>query len=235
MYVLVPDRSRRVNARATEEEDRVTTRADIPRLAGSLGVLGTVLEANGQRAWDVTQGWQFGPRKAPSRGETGGGGGEAAAEDRKAEQKMRQRAAEHHAELRTDLAALDALVQSLLRRIDIAVPPNPEDVKNRRTGDFEPWTEAEIVLAGWCATCWLSCQAFSPIPTDRNGHKRYRSSCGWCGSFKSAHGIDPPKELVAKHNEGRNITEAEVADAVKKARGTKSKKGKRRKKGRVAA
>jgi hypothetical protein len=209
----------------------LTTRADIPRLAASLAVLGTTLEHHGQTAWDVTAGWQHGPRKAPSRGERGGGTGDSNAPDRAAEAKMRARAAEHHRELRQDLATLDALVQSVLRRIDIACPPNPEEVKNRATGDLEPWTEAEIVVAGWCATCWRACQAWSPIPTDRNGIRRWKDRCGWCGPFRAAHGIDPPKELVVKHHEGRNLSAQEVDDAVRraKAEATPRRKGKRRK------
>lgn len=211
----------------------MTARSDLPRLGASLGLLGTLVERDGQTAYDRMAGWEFGPRKAPQSGETGGGGGEAAAEDRKDEAAQRRRAAIHFREFRADLAELDRLVQRTLRRIDIACPPLEEEYKNRRTGELDPWSEAEIVAAGWCRTCWLADQTWTVIPLDRKGFKRYRDACSFCGAFRAAHGIDPPKELLVKHNQGRNLSEAEVNEAVKRAK--KSKKGKRGKKGKVAA
>lgn len=254
----------------------MTSRSDLPRLGASLGLLGTVLERDGQLAWDRMHGWTFGPRKAPAvAGDdvcTCGHSVEshvdghdvcsfstddlnertpdgmpmllcscvrftaaprgAQSEDRATEEKQRARAAEHFGEYLADLAAVDELVQRLLRKIDIAVPPNPEEVKNRRTGEFEPWTPAEIVAAGWCSNCWLACQAWSPIPTDKRGYKRWKDRCGWCGPFRASHGIDAPKELVVKHHDGRNLSAAEVEEAVEKAKQSQAPKGK--KKGRKA-
>lgn len=250
----------------------MTSRADIPRLAGSLGVLGTVLEQHGQQAFDVMAGWTPGPTKAPAQAPDDvckcghsieshiDGGGlctyelvdedwvcsctvfaaapqGSASEDRKDEAIQRSLAAKRFQQYRVRLSELDALVQGLLRDVDIACPPNPEEMKNRATGDFEPWTEAEIVLAGWCATCWNACQAWSPIPTDSKGFKRWHDRCGWCGSFRATHGIDPPKELLVKHNEGRNLSAGEVDEAVKKAKAAASpkKKGRKGKRQKAAA
>lgn len=42
------------------------TRSDLPRLGASLGVLGTLLEMEGQDAWDKFAGWTEGPRSAPA-------------------------------------------------------------------------------------------------------------------------------------------------------------------------
>lgn len=220
----------------------MTSRSDLPRLGASLGLLGTILERDGQTAWDRMFGWTFGPRKAPQRGEVGGGAGEAGALDRAEEQKQRARAAKHFEEFRADLNTVDELVQTLLRRIDVAVPPNPEDQKNRRTGDYEPWTAAEVSAAGWCVPCWQADQTFTPIPLDRKGYKRWKEACGFCGPFLSAHGIYPPAELLSLHHEGRNLSQQVVEEAVSKAKAKqqqtqskgKSKKAKR-KKGKVAA
>ena len=161
----------------------------------------------------------------------------APSEDRKTEQKQRARAAEHFDEWMADLNALDDLAQRLLRKIDIAVPPNPEEVKNRRTGEFEPWTPAEVVAAGWCAPCWSADQTFTAIPLDRKGHKRYRDACGFCGPFRAAHGIDPPAELLELRHAGRNLSQQVVDDAVSRAKAKQQPKGKKgkRKKGKVAA
>lgn len=257
----------------------MTSRSDLPRLGASLGVLGTILERDGQTAWDRMFGWQFGPRKAPGLasddvcrcghsieshidghdvcaftaedegGSVRGCGCDgfvaapqgAPSEDQATEQKQRQRAAEHFAELRSDLDAIDDLVQRLLRKIDIAVPPNPEEVKNRRTGEFEPWTPAEVELAGWCSSCWRHEQTFTAIYVDPKGMRRWKGSCSWCGPIRSQHKIDPPLELLARHLAGKNIPPEEFEAAMVKAKQSqqapskgKSKKAKR-KKSKVAA
>lgn len=46
----------------------MTTRADLPRLAASLSVLGTELESKGQTAWDRLAGWERGPSRPPAEG-----------------------------------------------------------------------------------------------------------------------------------------------------------------------
>ena len=215
----------------------MTTRADLPRLAGSLGVLGTVLEANGQTAWDTMTGWEDGPRKAPVAGERGGGlpEGSSEAEDRKDEAAQRRRAAKHHREFRADLDELDALVQRLLRKVDVACPPNPAELKNRATGDFEqPWTPAEVELADYCSSCWRHEQTFTRIYVDPRGMRRWKGSCSWCGPIRSQYKIDPPLELVAKHLAGRNISQAEFDEVMGRALAAAApkpkRKGKRRKK-----
>lgn len=207
----------------------MTSRSDLPRLGASLSLLGTLLERDGQTAWDRMSGWREGPRKAPQRGEVGGGGGEAGAEDRKLEAIQRARAARHFDEWRADLDTIDDLVQSLLRRIDVACPPHPDEVKNRRTGDLDPVTAADVAAAGWCASCWRNDQQMVPIEKDRHSMRFYRDYCRWCGGFKAQHKIEPPVALLELRHAGRRITEADVAKAMKDAKPRKGKKSKKQK------
>ena len=243
----------------------MTIRSDIPRLGASLGVLGTILEHRGIEADLRMEGWQLGPRKAPAAAtddvcscghsvESHDGiclivgderpcwctGFTAAPKgtqvvDRQTEEKQRARAAEHFQEHRADLAALDALVQRITRRMDIACPPNPEEMKNRRTGEYEPWTPAEVELAGWCSSCWRHEQTFTPIYVDPKGMRRWKGSCSWCGPIRAQHKIDPPLSLLEKHLEGRNISAQEYDEAIEKAKPQPAKSKKKGKKGRKAA
>lgn len=211
----------------------MTSRSDLPRLGASLGVLGTILEAEGQRAWDTMDGWQHGPRRAPEPGVRGGGGGEAGAEDRKDEAIQRARAARHFQQFRTDLNQLDELVQTILRRIDVALPSNPEDVKNRRTGDLDPITAADVAAAGWCASCWRNDQQMVPIEVHKKtGLRYYTSMCKWCGEFTSTWKTEPPLEILKLRHAGRRISveaaEAAVKAAIKAAPKPKTKKQKRK-------
>lgn len=194
----------------------MTSRNDLPRLGASLGVLGTILERDGQTAWDRMDGWQHGPRKAPEIGVRGGGGGEAGAEDRKDEAIQRAMAARHFQAFRGDLNQIDELVQSILRRIDVACPPNPEDVKNRRTGDLDPVTSADVAVAGWCASCWRNDQQMVVIEVHkRSGLRYFRDYCRWCGGVKSTYGIEPPLEMLKLHHAGRRINVTDLEAAVK--------------------
>ena len=214
------------------------SRSDQPRLGASCGVLGTVLEARGETAWDVMSGWEFGPRKAPQTGERGGGGGEAGQEDRKDEAIQRARAARHFREHRADLTALDELVQRILRRIDVACPPNPEEVKNR-SGDLDPVTPADVAIAGYCSSCWRNDQQMVLIEVNKHSLRYYRDYCRWCGSLKATYGIEPPLEMLKLHHAGRRISEKDMEAAVKAAVDAqpKSKKSKRqaKRKGKQAA
>lgn len=214
----------------------MTSRADLPRLAGSLGVLGTVLEQHGQTAFDRMDGWQHGPRKAPERGERGGGGGEAGQEDRKDEAIQRALAAKRFQQYRLRLGQLDTLVQDILRDVDIACPPNPEEMKNRHTGEYEPWTPAEVELAGWCSSCWRHEQTFTAIYTDPKGMRRWKGSCSWCGPIRSQHKIDPPMDLLVKHLANKNIAPEEYEAAITKAKqiAQPKKKGRKGKKAKAA-
>lgn len=214
----------------------MTTRSDLPRLGASLGVLGTLLEHKGQDVWDRLDGWQFGPRKAPQAGERGGGGGESGQEDRKDEAIQRARAARHFQEFRTDLAALDKLAQTLLRRIDVACPPHPDEVKNRKTNDLDPVTPADVAAAGWCASCWRNDQQMVAIEVHRRTSLRYfRDYCRWCGGVKSTYGIEPPLEILKLHHAGRRINVADLEAAVKAVIDSQPKSKKAKRKGKKAA
>lgn len=210
----------------------MTARADLPRLGASLGVLGTLLERDGQTAWDRMDGWQHGPRKAPQTGERGGGGGEAGAEDRKDEAIQRARAARHFQEFRADLAALDRLVTSLLRRIDVACPPNPAEMKNR-TGELEPVTPADVAAAGWCSSCWRNDQQMVVREKAKKSGLYYSPTlCRWCMDVKRTYGVEPPLEMLKLHHAGRRISVAAMEEAIAaiqpKKKSKKARKGKRK-------
>lgn len=213
----------------------MTSRSDLPRLGAALGTLGTLLEdpSRGQAAYDRMQGWQHGPRSAPKAGERGGGGGEAAAEDRKAEEKQRQRAAEHFAEFRADLDALERLTYAVLRRVDVACPPNLSELKNRRTEDLDPMTPADAAVAGWCASCWRNDQQMVPIETNKKTGLRYHTSmCRWCGGVCSTYKVDmPPLEIVKLRHAGHRISVSQMEEAIAKATKAKQSKGKTKGKG----
>lgn len=211
----------------------MTTRADLPRLGASLGLVGTLLEHQGQLAWDTMDGWQTGPRKAPEQGIRGGGAGEAGAEDRKDEAMQRIRAARRFQAFRVRLAEIDSLAQELIRDVDIACPPHPATLRNAATDNLDPITAAEAAIDGWCSSCWRNDQQHVPIEVERKTGLRYhRDLCRWCGSFKAKYKIDPPLILLKLRHAGSSITEGDITEAIKAAK--PAKKGKRRK-GKVAA
>ncbi len=207
----------------------MTSRSDLPRLAASLGVLGTVLEHQGQLAWDRMDGWTHGPRKAPQAGERGGGGGEAGQEDRKDESIQRARAARHFQEHQADLKLLDELTQRVLRRIDVACPPNTEEVKNRRTGDLDPVTPADVAAAGYCRSCWRNDQQMVVREKSKSGLYVSATLCRWCLDVKRTYGIEPPLDVLKLHHAGRRISVTAMEEAVTAATPKPSAKGKKRK------
>ncbi len=212
----------------------MTSRADLPRLGASLGVLGTLVES--QQAWDTSWGWAYGPRPAPARGERGGGGTEVDVEDRKAEEKARGRAAQIHDEYRAWCAEMDALTQRGLRLHDVIQPPHPAALRNR-SGDLDPITAADAAAAGWCKSCWRNDQQMVPTtPPEGSGRlKRYRDYCRWCGDFHGQHKIEPPIELLRIRHAGGRISEQDVDKAIKAALQAAKPKKTKRKKGKVAA
>jgi hypothetical protein len=265
----------------------MTTKNDIKRIAGSLAVLGTELEQKGKTAWEVLEGWEQGPRRAP-RDERDGevcechhtaathyldrgpcsatvsivdeetattwvtegctcGGFKAAQSDPAAEDRSQQlaearRAARHHALYREDLDIIDAAAQRIFRRLDMACPPDMEELRNRRTGEFDPETATDAMQAGWCPNCWQVDQAHVPLTVNTKGFKYYSDRCRPCGDFRTEYGIDKPREIVAGHlaSPPRRFTSAEFETIIARAKAAaappkKGKKGKRSKKGRVAA
>lgn len=212
----------------------MTSKTDLRRLGSSLGVLGTLLEDKGEQAWNTMDGWQHGPRKAPQSGERGGGGGDADLEDRKFESIQRARAARHFTEFRTDLDQLDTLVQSIIRRMDVACPPNIAEITNRKTGELDPVTPGDVAAAGWCASCWRNDQQMVVREKQKKSGLYYSSTlCRWCLNVKRTYGIEPPVEMLKLHHAGRRISvqamEEAIAAALPKAKGKKQKKGKRAK------
>lgn len=216
----------------------MTTRSDLQRLAASLGVLGTELESKGLTAWDRLEGWEPGPATPPATGVRGGGGGDAAAEDRKAEMRSARRAGQQLEEWRVDLTELDQLVQRINRRLDMACPPDVSELRNRRTGDFDPETATDMLAAGWCPNCWLAGLGSVPLsPAEGKGQvRRYSDRCRPCGDFRKAHGgLDKPKALVVAHAEGKRMKPDEVERIIAAARAAAHPKRKSKKKGKRAA
>jgi hypothetical protein len=211
----------------------VSVRNDIRRIAGSLGVLGTELEQKGVTALDVLAGWEAGPTRPPTSFDFHDEDeADPAAEDRRQERNSASRAGVHRTEFESDLRALDRLVQSINRRMDMACPPDMSELRNRRTGEFDPETAADALAAGWCPNCWQVDQAHVPLTKNRSGIRYYSDRCRPCGDFRKEHGIDKPRPIVAAHLEGRRLSPQEVDSAVAAARAAlapaKKRKGKKK-------
>ncbi len=209
----------------------MTSRADLPRLAASLGVLGTELESKGHDVWDRLGGWQPGPQPAPSTGVRGGGGSETAAEDRRAEAAQARRAGKHLEEFRMDLAALDMLVQSLNKRIDLACPPDITELRNRRTGEMEfVETAGDIAAAGYCTSCWRNDKQLVVREKAKKSGLYYSPTlCRWCADVKRTYNVEPPLEVLKLHHAGRRISVQAMTEAIEAATPKKNKSKKKRK------
>lgn len=209
----------------------MTKRTDLQRIFAFLAVLGTEGEAKGYLAWDAMAGWKPGPQPAPSSGVRGGGGSETQAEDRRAEAAQARSAAKRFEEFRAHLAALEKYAREVMRDIDIACPPDLEELKSRRTGTYEADTAADVAADGWCASCWRNDQQMVRREKDRRDMYFYKSYCRWCGLFKAKHGIEPPLPLLEARHAGHSISLEEVEKAIKAAtpKGKKKTKGRRKK------
>lgn len=218
----------------------MTSRSDLRRLAASLSVLGTELEAKGTDAWDRLEGWEQGPNGDPMAWTRGGGGTEQDAQDRRDEARQARRASQQFEEWRSDLESLDKTAQRVFRRLDMACPPDVSELRNRRTGEFDPETATDMLAAGWCPNCWAAGVGSVPLsPVEGKGQvRRYTDRCRPCGDFRKAEGIDKPKAIVVAHAEGRRLSVDEVnrlVEVAKAAAAPPKKKGKRKKGRRTAA
>lgn len=209
----------------------MSTRSDLVRLAARAGLFGTEFEMKGELMLSRLQGWTQGPTKAAATGERGGGGTEVDADDRRDEQRQARRASVHYEEQLADQRLLDEVFDRMFRRMDMAVPPEVEQLRNRRTGEFEPETATDALAAGNCPNCWIA--GFRDIELSRVEGKgqvrRYADRCRPCGDFRHAEGIDRPKELVkAYHSIPRvNLSPDEVQRIVNAARAAANPKGKK--------
>lgn len=158
--------------------------------------------------------------------------------DRRGELREGARAALRHAELKGLLRVLDAVVQRTFRILDAACPPSMDEVRNRRTGEFDPETALDVLASGHCPNCWMATGEFIPITTDGKGVPYYKDRCFSCGRFRFEEGVDKPLEVVRAHSEGRRLKPAELDSLIAKAKAAAGPaKGKKRKgkKGRRAA
>lgn len=211
----------------------MNVRSDMPRLAASLGVLGTELEQKGVPALDALYGWKQGPSKVASPGERGGGGSEVAAEDRRAERAEARRAAVHHDEFVADLVLLNAVVQRINRRMDLACPPDMSEVKNRKTGEIAPETAGDIAAAGYCVSCWRNDKQMV-VREKSKGIFVSATLCRWCMDVKRTYDVEPPLEVLKLHHAGRRISVQVMEAAIAKVKPPPKGKGKKRRKGKAA-
>lgn len=209
----------------------MTTRADLPRLFASLSVLGTEGEMKGQLAWDRFSGWEPGPQGPPQSGIRGGGGSEAAAEDRRQERAEARRAGEKQEAYRAALTRLDTAVQEVNHLLDMACPPDVSELRNRRTGEFEPETAGDIAASGYCVSCWRNDKQMVVREKAKKSGLYYSPTlCRWCMDVKRTYGVEPPLEMLKLHHAGRRISVSLMEEAVASER----RPGKKRRKGTAA-
>lgn len=152
------------------------------------------------------------------------------AEDRRDEAKAAARSAELHAEyVAAARDAIDALVRwhALHRTI---VPPDPAKAKQ----SYE--IADEVAADGLCRNCWRNDQQQVVATIDRRtGKPIFPGLCEWCGRMRNLHGFLPDLQVLQKRHAGRHVTKADWAEAAKRNEATRPAKGKKKRKGRVAA
>lgn len=165
--------------------------------------------------------------------------GDPAGEDRRDEAKAAAMAALEHVAFSRAVAAHEQTGLELRRRFDRLCPPDPAKAKvNKRTGEHDPETAAEVALAGYCSNCWRNDEQMVPITKDRRtGKPIFRDFCEWCGRSKAEYGILPDLLLLRLRHEGRRITQKDWDQALARAKANAPKKtGKKgKKRGRMAA
>lgn len=201
------------------------TKAELKQLAGQARLVGELIDADGEIAWDTTLGWELGPCAA----NTGPGGGNRVDDDLipitlndptgdAAVNAMEILADDSaHEDLRAHLVQLKSTTGVLIDLLRTATPHMPRP-------DKQHLVEKGLREDGWCVSCYRDHGHLEPIEKKPNGTPYYVGLCRWCGQFKAKQGVVPPVELLSPRHQGKRITEAMVQRAMAKRRKKKNRR-----------
>jgi hypothetical protein len=86
-----------------------------------------------------------------------------------------------------------------LRALQTAYNITARYARARRPDRPEPATDDD----GWCISCLRDSQYLEPTAAGR-----YAQHCRFCGEWSSAHGQEPPLEILRARHQGKRITTA---------------------------
>jgi hypothetical protein len=214
-------------------------------LADDLELAAKLLRSTGVQALRTTEGWMLGPR-SPNLNPSAGGqrhDGPADPDDTRpltsdptGEMVLKvDKVGMLHGELLAGLTFLHDAAPQVIRVVRLACPDHAAF-----TLAANEMTATQISAAGWCTSCWRVNGHHTPITTRRNGTRRYRDSCNWCGEWADAHdGRQPPLRLLELHLQGKRITKRLVDEITaaeenerREARRQNRAKSKKKRKGR---
>ncbi len=149
---------------------------EVAHVAASIRLTGELLEAHGVRALEATKHWGAGPR-SPALDPTSRGNppnpddGIVPDPDRDTYRRLRY--------LLDSVAAESHELRVILHKVAGTTVKVPE-----------PDTPAQVSAAGWCVSCWRDekddgshwCE---PVAMLRDGRRRYRDYCQWCGEWQA--------------------------------------------------
>jgi len=121
-----------------------------------------------------------------------------------------------HPDLVAAFKACDIVAANLTRLIINTAPKTTVSTDPDEPGD------------GWCHSCYRDNRYMQPEDTHADGRIKHKNLCAWCAGFIKDYQRRPPIELLRQRHEGRRITTAAVADALKPKKPTPKKKRKNR-------
>lgn len=204
---------------------------DLERIAEQLIETGNLIRQHGKDALRVTEGWKPGAKTANLDPDRGGDRYETVlmpnsigkqirfmvkvpANDPTGEAVVAERDVPSDVmndELVSLLNSVNLDAYNLRVIVKAAVP------QGTRVHKVTAETGADVAVAGWCRSCHRDNRYCEPVATRKDGSKRYRDYCNWCGEWAAAHkGQEPPLELVKAKHEGRHITQRMVEQATRK-------------------
>lgn len=186
------------------------TRSDIGKIAKLLIDAGQRVAIIGDRAWQASQDFGYGPSAAVS--------GATMALDDPAPTPVTTRPTNLlNARLRATLGQASDNASDLINLLAVLVPtqpnsrvvecdscgaPKPIDTKGARRSSTD-----EIVANGWCASCYRLDARLTTIDTDTHHNRFYARYCRWCGMYKAEHRREPPLEILRiRHTHGRRVS-----------------------------
>lgn len=204
---------------------------DLERIAEQLIDTGNLIRQHGKDAIRVTEGWKPGAKSANLDPDRGGDRYETVlmpnsvgkqvrfmvrvpSNDPTGETVVGERdvpSDEMNAELLAHLEQIHAGSYNIRVIVKAAVP------QGTRVHKITAETGADVAVAGWCRSCHRDNRYCEPVATRKDGSKRYRDYCNWCGEWAAANkGQEPPLELVKVKHEGRHVTQRMVEHASRK-------------------